>query len=259
MVVKFGQRTVTQMAQFLPFISLLFPFIYLYPLEMSVNPLRILLAEDDELFRLGLRVRLQQELGFDVVAEAEDGETALEIVKQLPIDIVVLDIGLPGIGGLEACRQLKQQNINLPILVLTSYAQASLIRRLVEAGAQGYCLKGIASEVLILAIRSVAAGASWWDSTATMEIRAVFENQIAVTNTNEGTDGLQANPLTCREQEILALIADGKTNQEIAEMLYITSGTVRVHVHAILNKLNVTHRSQAAALAVQKKFIRSPA
>ncbi|MBW4464914.1 MAG: response regulator transcription factor [Pegethrix bostrychoides GSE-TBD4-15B] len=225
---------------------------------MSANPLRILLAEDDELFRLGLRMRLQQESGFDVVAEAEDGEMAVEMANRLPVDIVVLDIGLPGIGGIEACRQLKQQHADLPILVLTSRTQASLVSRLIEAGAQGYCLKGIVAETLILAIRSVATGASWWDAAATTEIRAAFESQpaaIAASTYLEGNPRLPANPLTRREQEILALIVVGKSNQEIAGMLYITAGTVRVHVHAILNKLNVGDRAQAAALAIQKQLI----
>ncbi len=216
--------------------------------------MRILLAEDDELFRLGLRMRLEQEPGFEVIAEAEDGETVVELAKHLPIDLVVLDIGLPGIGGIEACRQLKQQHPNLPILVLTSRTQASLVCRLIEAGAQGYCLKGIPSQTLILAIRSVAAGASWWDSQATTEIRAAFENQ-ATQNSLEEDSVIEANPLTRREQEILALISAGKSNQEIAGLLYITYGTVRVHVHAILNKLNVSDRSQAASLAIRKKFI----
>jgi two-component system, NarL family, response regulator len=225
---------------------------------MAANPLQILLAEDDELFRLGLRIRLQQEADFEIVAEAEDGETAVEIAKRLPINIVVLDIGLPGIGGIEACRQIKQQQADLPILVLTSRTQASLVPRLIEAGAQGYCLKGIAAETLILAIRSVAAGASWWDALATTEIRAAFEHQplsIAENESLKTYPRLEANPLTRREQEILALIVAGKSNQEIAAILYITAGTVRVHVHAILNKLNVNDRTQAAALALQKNFV----
>ncbi|HEY9846906.1 MAG TPA: response regulator transcription factor, partial [Candidatus Caenarcaniphilales bacterium] len=194
----------------------------------------------------------------EVVAEAEDGEMAVEMAKQLPIDIVVLDIGLPGIGGIEACRQLKQQHADLPILVLTSRTQASLVSRLIKAGAQGYCLKGIAAETLILAIRSVAAGASWWDAAATTEIRAAFENQLSDVTENQNLETsrvLRANSLTRREQEILALIVAGKSNQEIARVLYITAGTVRVHVHAILNKLNVSDRNQAAALAIQKQFI----
>lgn len=220
---------------------------------MSSPPLKILLVEDDELFRLGLRVRLQQETGFEVIAEAEDGETAVEMAKCHSLDIVVLDIGLPGIGGVEACRQLRQLSSNLPVLVLTSHTQKSLINRIIEVGAQGYCLKGAPSETLILAIRSVAAGASWWHSNATTEIRAAFGKES--TTTSEQLSEKVASTLTRREQEILALIAAGKTDREIAEMLYITPGTVRVHVHSILQKLGVRDRTQAAAIAIQRKAI----
>ena len=220
---------------------------------MPSTLLRILLVEDDELFRLGLRVRLQQETGLEIVAEAEDGETAVELVNHCPLDIVLLDVGLPGLGGIEACRQIKQQHPSLPVLVLTSHSQKSLILRLIEAGAQGYCLKGVAAETLVLALRSVAAGASWWDRIATVEIRAAFAN--IATDLESLEVGAVTNPLTHREQEILALLAVRKTNQEIAEMLYITPGTVRVHVHAILHKLGVRDRTQAALLAVQKKLI----
>lgn len=220
---------------------------------MGLISIKILLVEDDELFRLGLHMRLQQEPGFEIIAEAEDGETAVESAKHQPVDVVVLDVGLPGIGGIEACRQIKQQYPNLPVLVLTSRTQKSLIARLIEAGAQGYCLKGVAAETLILAIRSVVAGASWWDASATAEIRATIGNSSVVVA--EDTSSQLVSPLTRREQEILALIALGKTNQEIATTLYITSGTVRVHVHAILSKLGVHDRTQAAQLAIQKKLI----
>lgn len=221
---------------------------------MSPTKLRILLVEDDELFRLGLRVRLQQEQELEIVAEAEDGETALELANRYPLDIVLLDVGLPGIGGIEACRQIKQQHPKLPILVLTSRSQQSLIGRLIDAGAQGYCLKGIAAETLVLALRSVAAGASWWDQTATTEIRAAF-NRGNTSSELSGTDDELTTPLTQREQEILALLASGKTNQEIAEILHIVSGTVRVHVHTILQKLKVHDRTQAVVVAIKKKLI----
>lgn len=218
---------------------------------MKPASLRILLVEDDELFRLGLRMRLQEE-GLEVVAEAEDSQQAVELAKRYELDIVLLDLGLPGVGGVEACRLIKQQHPNLPILVLTSRSEKLLISRLIAAGAQGYCLKGIGVEVLVLALRSVAAGASWWDQTGTAEIRAAFGNN----KSNESkTAQLLANPLTRREQEILALIAAGKTNQEIGTLLYITSGTVRVHVHAILQKLAVRDRTQAAVLAIQKGLV----
>lgn len=220
---------------------------------MASSPLKILLVEDDELFRLGLRVRLEQEPGLEIVAEAEDGETAIEMVKRHSLNIVVLDIGLPGLGGVEACRQIKQLSPGLPVLVLTSHTQKALINRIIEVGAQGYCLKGAPSQTLILAIRSVAAGASWWDSTATTEIRAAFESNSSPA---PASDTNPSSPiLTRREQEILTLIADGKTNQEIAQMLYIAPGTVRVHVHAILQKLDVRDRTQAAVIAIQKHLI----
>jgi two-component system NarL family response regulator len=166
---------------------------------------------------------------------------------------VILDVGLPGIGGVEACRQIKQKQPLLPVLVLTSHSQKPLINRLIEAKAQGYCLKGIAPEALILAIRSVAAGASWWDSIATQEIQETFGRFAEVL---EGSEAYSVgNPLTKREQEILALIASGKSNQEIADILYIAPGTVRVHVHTILKKLNARDRTQAALVAIQKKLV----
>jgi two-component system, NarL family, response regulator len=216
-------------------------------------PLQILLIEDDELFRLGLRVRLQQEPDLEIVAEAEDGETAIELSNQYPLDVVLLDVGLPGIGGIEACRQIKQRHPQLPVLALTSHSQSALIARLVEAGAQGYCLKGIAAETLILAMRSVVAGASWWDATATQTIRTALEPTTTLASSVEHP--ALENPLTQREQEILALIATGKNNPEIAQGLYITSGTVRVHVHSILHKLGVRDRTQAVIVALKKQFI----
>jgi two-component system, NarL family, response regulator len=224
---------------------------------MALTPLRILLVEDDELFRLGLSVRLGQEPDLEIVAEAEDGETAIELVNQALLDIVLLDVGLPGIGGIEACRQIKQRQPHLPVLVLTSHAQPYLITRLIEAGAQGYCLKGIAAETLVLALRSLAAGASWWDQAATKEIYSAFDShESSIKKLSKPSNG--SNPLTQREQEILLLVAKGKTNPEIAEELYIAPGTVRVHVHAILHKLEVHDRTQAVAVAIQYQYIPTP-
>ncbi len=223
---------------------------------MPQNRLKILLVEDDELFRLGLQVRLQQESDIEILVEANDGETALDLAKQQPFDLVLLDVGLPGLGGLETCRQLKQNQPELPILVLTSRNERSLIARLVTAGAQGYCLKGVAAETLILAMHSVIAGASWWDAAATAEIHTIFQNQAIVHDLNESSPN-KANPLTRREQEILTLMAARKTNQEIAEILYIAPGTVRVHIHAILHKFGASDRKQAIALAMQNNLLDS--
>ncbi|MEY2833790.1 MAG: hypothetical protein RLZZ574_3049 [Cyanobacteriota bacterium] len=213
-----------------------------------MNNLRVLLVEDDELFRLGLVVRLQQEKGIEILAEAIDAEMAIELTNQYLPDVVLLDIGLPGIGGVEACRQIKQLHPHIPVLVLTSHFKKQLIEQLIAAGASGYCLKGIEAETLILALRSVAAGASWWDAATTAEIRSAFKSTpVKETNNN--------NPLTSRETEILALIAVGKSNNEIAQQLHITIGTVRVHVHAILQKLEVRDRTSAAIMSIQQNLI----
>lgn len=212
---------------------------------MNASPLQILLVEDDELFRLGLQIKLQQDANISVVAEAEDGETAVRLVSQYPLDVVLLDIGLPRISGIEACRQIKQKCPGLPILVLTSRSDKALINQLIEIGVQGYCLKGVAAETLVLALRSVVSGASWWDQTATAEIRG-----LASQPKTEPT-----SPLTPREQEILQLITAGKTTQEIAAAFYITPGTVRVHIHAVLQKLEARDRTQAVLLALQKGLI----
>ena len=220
---------------------------------MTDRPITILLVEDDELFRLGLSTRLQQEPMLHVAAEAEDGETAIALVNQQPFDVVLLDIGLPGIGGLEACRQIKQKHPSLPVLALTSHNQPALIARLIEAQAQGYCVKGIAAEALVLAIRSVALGATWWDAIASQEIQAAFQSP-SLEPPPTTTPPLLAT-LTKREQEILSLMAAGQSNQEIAEILYIAPGTVRVHVHAILQKMDVRDRTQAVILAIQMGLV----
>jgi two-component system, NarL family, response regulator len=219
-----------------------------------MSTIRILLVEDDELFRLGLSTRLVREPDLIIAAEAEDGETAIEFVKtDIAIDIAILDIGLPGIDGLETCQQMRFYRPDLRILILTSNYQPQSIEELISSNVNGYCLKGLASESIVLAIRSIIAGASWWDNTASNEIFSAFrdpEKQLLSTVEIEST-----TPLTKREQEILALVSIGKSNQEIATILYIATGTVRVHVHTILSKLSVRDRTQAAVLAIKNGLV----
>ena len=223
--------------------------------------LRILIVEDDELFRLGLSTRFQRENSLQIVAEAIDSESAIALTDHTRPDVVLLDVGLPGIGGVEACRRIKQQHPELPVLVLTAHSQKTLIEQLIAAGASGFCLKGIEADTLFLALRSVAAGASWWDRCSTKEIHTAYAawskpNEAAMPDSKAdalphqgAADGMHL--LTQREREILSLMAKGHNNQEIAEWLNITVGTVRVHVHAVLQKLNVRDRTQAVILALQ--------
>ncbi len=215
-----------------------------------MSTIRILLVEDDELFRLGLSTRLLREPDLTIVAEAEDGETAIEIVHtDIEIDIVILDVGLPGINGLASCYEMRRYRPNLRILILTSNYQLQSIDELIAANVNGYCLKGLASDSVILAIRSIVAGASWWDDTASHEIFSAFRES------DKSIETKSTAILTKREQEILALISIGKSNQEIATILYITTGTVRVHVHTILTKLNLRDRTQAAILAIKNGLV----
>ena len=234
--------------------------------EMPKTPLRILIVEDDELFRLGLSTRFARESSVQVVAEAVDSESAIALANRVRPDVVLLDVALPGIGGVEACRQIKQQHPDLPVLVLTAHSQKSLIEQLIAAGASGFCLKGIEADTLFLAMRSVAVGASWWDRHSTKEIHSAYaaQPQESERATPVLSVGDRAHPtlttsplgsLTQREQEILSLMAKGYNNQEIAQQLNITAGTVRVHVHAILQKLNVRDRTQAVILALQTSLV----
>jgi len=225
--------------------------------------LRILIVEDDELFRLGLSTRFQRENSLQVVAEAVDSESAIALTNHTQPDVVLLDIGLPGVGGVETCRRIKQQHPDLPILVLTAHFQKPLIEQLIAAGASGFCLKGIEVDTLFLALRSVAAGASWWDRHSTKEIHTAYAAQSKTNEVSTSASSAEAllprrestadgmNLLTQREREILSLMAKGHNNQEIAAWLNITVGTVRVHVHAVLQKLNVRDRTQAVILALQ--------
>ncbi len=216
---------------------------------MSPDPIKILLVEDDELFRLGLQFRLQQEPDIEITAQAADGETAVELANQQSLDLVLLDIGLPRMSGLAACRQIKIQQPQLPILALTSRSERSLIAKLLEAGVRGYCLKGVAAELLVLAVRSVAAGASWWDRTATDEIHSTMLDARSHKLPHQGI------LLTNREREILTSIVAGKSDRDIAETLYIAPTTVRVHVHAMLNKLGARDRSDAILIAKQQQLL----
>ena len=211
--------------------------------------LKLLLVEDDELFRLGLVTFFEQQPTIDLVVEATNGETAIELVKQQAFDVVVLDLVLPGLDGMETCRQIHKLQPNLPVLVLTAHPDKNLVVKLVEVGIRGYCLKGIDANDLLLAIRSIATGATWWDATASIQI---FDAISQIVGAHRPVDELQ---LTKRELEVLTLVTNGKTNQQIAQALFITSGTVRVHVHTILQKLKVSDRTQAAIFALQHQLI----
>jgi two-component system, NarL family, response regulator len=218
---------------------------------MITHPITVLLVEDDPLFRMGLALVIRNHPQLELVGKVEDGESALEMLTQQVPQIVLLDIGLPGLGGEETLVRIKRAYPQVRVLVLTSREEARMVQKMLQAGADGYCLKGITPDHLLTVIKEVSAGNGWFDSKVLGHMR---EALTAEPITRSGPTAA----LTEREQEVLQWIARGASNPEIGQHLHISSGTVRVHVHAILRKLGASDRTHAAVLALEQGLISSP-
>jgi len=216
--------------------------------------IRVLLVEDDEVFRIGITVSLKKYDNIELVGTCLDGKTAIATADELPLDLILMDIGLPVLSGIEATQVIKAKHPDIKILVLTSHAEAKTVDQIMNAGADGFCLKGISTERLHTLIEEVHQGAFWIDPAVATQIKKYFQSKTQLDEPKQplGIPLEILESLTEREQEVLALIATGKKNNDIAEILKISPGTVRVHVHSILNKLNVKDRTQAALFVVQR-------
>lgn len=216
--------------------------------------LRILIVDDHEVVRVGLRALLDRHPGFIVVDEAGTAREAIQKTLLHRPDVVVMDIRLPGRSGIDACRDIVAQSPQTRVIILTSYAEDELLFDAIEAGACGYVLKQIGSDDLIRAIETVGRGEALLDPSVT---RQVLERVREAARKDEAAAFAE---LTEQELRVLALIAEGKTNRQIARALYLGEGTVRNYVSSILGKLGVTNRAEAAAFAVRhhlKDYIRS--
>jgi two-component system response regulator DevR len=216
--------------------------------------LRILIVDDHEVVRLGLRALLDRHPDFTVVDEAGTAREALQKALFHRPDVVVMDIRLPGRSGIDACRDIVSQLPDTRVIMLTSYAEDELLFDAIEAGACGYVLKQIGSDDLVRAIEAVGRGEALLDPSVT---RRVLERVREAARRDEAAAFAD---LTEQELRVLALIAEGKTNREIARALYLGEGTVRNYVSSILSKLGVTNRAEAAAFAVRhnlKEYLRS--
>ncbi len=216
--------------------------------------LRILIVDDHEVVRLGLRTLLDRHPGFAVVDEASTAREALQKALFHKPDVVVMDIRLPGRSGIEACQDIVQQLPGVKVIMLTSYAEDELLFNAITAGACGYVLKQIGSDELIRAIETVGRGEALLDPAVT---QAVFDR---VREAARRESAAAFAELTEQELRVLAHVAEGKTNREIAEALYLGEGTVRNYVSSILSKLALTNRAEAAAYAVQhniRDYVRS--
>jgi two-component system response regulator DevR len=204
-----------------------------------------MLVDDHEVVRLGLRTLIDQHPNFEVVAEAASAREAVEKTKAHKPDVVVMDIRLKGGSGIEACQEITANYPATKVIMLTSYAEDEMLFSAIRAGAAGYVLKQIGGEDLIRAIEAISRGEALLDSAVTQR---VFQEVRKAAREEEASAFAD---LTQQEMHVLQLVAEGRTNRQIAEMLYLGEGTVRNYVSSILSKLSVRNRAEAAAYAVE--------
>ena len=207
------------------------------------QPIRVLIADDHPLFRGGLRALLESIADTEVVGEAATGEEAVEIAMALAPDVVVMDINMPGLNGIDATRRIVDESDQVNVLVMTMHDDDEAVFAAIRAGARGYQLKGAAQDETLRAIRSVANGEAIFGPGVADRLRRFLATPPA-------TDPRQAFPqLTERELEILELLAERRTNAEIAAKLFLSQKTVRNYVSAIFAKLQVADRAEAGLIA----------
>lgn len=214
-----------------------------------MEKIRILLADDHTILRDGIRALLEDELDMELVGEAEDGHTAVKMANQLKPDVVLMDIAMPLLNGLEATRQIKRDQPQINVLILTMHENEEYIRQVLATGAMGYILKDAAARELLGAIRAVYRGEAVLSPAIT---RLVIEDYLRWGDLQPKNDSSGLSP---REREVLQLIAEGYTNKQIAEILSISVKTVQAHRSSLMSKLDLHDRGELIKYAIQKKII----
>jgi DNA-binding NarL/FixJ family response regulator len=205
----------------------------------TTEPVRVLIADDHPVVRLGLATIINAQPGMCVTAEVSSGADAVRHFRSDQIDLGLIDLRMPGLTGLEVITRIRSTQPKARLIVLTTYDGDEDIHSALEAGAMGYIIKAMPHEVLIEAIRRVAAGHRYIPDSVTRQL----------------SQRLPDSDLTPREQEVLLLIVKGRSNREIAQELGITEGTVKCHVNVILGRLGVSARTQAAVVALQRGIV----
>jgi DNA-binding NarL/FixJ family response regulator len=208
--------------------------------------IRVVLVDDQELVRTGLRGILREPFGFEVVGECPNGSTVSSVVAELGPDVVLMDVRMPVVDGVEATRRLVALDGAPPVLVLTTFDDDEILAAALRAGASGFVLKDVPAEDLQRAVRVVAGGGSWLDPAVTGRVLSVYREAGAPT---PARDDPAVESLTAREREVLALIGRGLSNAEIAERLVVGEGTVKTHINHVFTKLDLRDRAAAVVFA----------
>lgn len=215
-----------------------------------MSKIRVFLADDHKVFREGIRLLLEKRLDMEVIGEADDGRETVTKVSQLMPDVVLMDITMPGLNGLEATRQIKQKYPSIKVLMLTMHETDQYLSGMLEVGACGYLVKTVTSQELASAIRAVHHGDVYlYPSIARMLVEDFLRRG------KSGEERASYNGLTPREREILRYIAEDKQNREIAQLLYISVSTVQAHRANLMEKLGAHDRTQLVKYAIRKGII----
>ncbi|UOR11664.1 response regulator [Halobacillus amylolyticus] len=219
---------------------------------------RIVLIDDHKLFREGVKRILDFEASFEVVAEGDDGNVALELIEKHNPDIVLMDINMPSMNGVEATAEITSRYSDLKIIILSIHDDENYVTHALKTGAQGYLLKEMDSEALIDAIKVVSEGGSYLHPKVTHNLVAEYR-RLSETKEGNAYRAIEYRKplhlLTRRECEVLQLLADGNSNRGVAESLYISEKTVKNHVSNILQKMNVNDRTQAVVTAIKNGWV----
>jgi two-component system response regulator NreC len=215
-----------------------------------MKKIRVLLADDHQMMRTGLRLVLEQQTDMSVIAEADDGRQAVSLAKSLKPEVVVMDIGMPNLNGIEAARQIKDVAPDIAVIMLSMHSDESYVLRALGAGARAYLLKDSAAEDLVRAIRAVGEGKSFFSPAVS---KVLLEDYVRKLKRTGGEDSYDL--LSPREREILQLVAEGKSNKEVASLLNLSVYTVETHRARIMQKLNLKGVPELILYAVRKGII----
>lgn len=224
-----------------------------------MDSIKVLLIEDHEMTRLGIALVCENTDGLELISQADNGKSGVELALKLNPDVVLMDIGLPGIDGIEACSLIKKQAPNIKILMFTSRESEDDVFASLSAGADGYIMKGTEKNQMINALKTVADGAAWLDPAIARLVLSSVKKQNNINSSDNQTLQIKNNKnnygLTDRELQVLALIVEGLNNEQIAKKLVVTISTAKAHVHSILQKLYVDNRTQASRQAIKEGLV----